>query len=162
MVSKDPKEHEDLLLDWSLQQWETSITHSLSLRQSLRKVGADQIYPNGCRIGSNISRDQSCQCGMEPDFVSWLKRPEACTSILRVIDRNRQARGDGRRRGFLEIRRLQKRSRRPVEVNEYSPSNCRPPRRRPLSWYLPYRATIFSLITPGESLQPRKWRKVTK
>ena len=74
MVSKDPEEHEDLLLDWSLQQWESTITHSLSLRQSLRKAGADRIYPNDCWIGSDISWDQSCQCGMGPDFVSWLKR----------------------------------------------------------------------------------------
>ena len=110
------------------------MTHSLShYVPSFRKAGADQIYPNGCWIGSDISWDQSCQCGMGPDFVSWLEKPEACTSILQVIDRNRRARSDGRRRGFPETHRLQKRNRRLVEVNEYSPSNRRPPRRRPLS-----------------------------
>ena len=93
---------------------------------------------------------------MRPDFVSWLEKMEASTSILQVIDRNCWARSDGHRRGFLETHHQQIRSRRPVEVKEYSryPTVDAPQERRPLSWYLPYHATIFSLITLGKSLLP--------
>ena len=41
--------------------------------------------------------------GMRPDFVSWLEKLKAGTSILQVIDRNRRARSDGRRRGFRKL-----------------------------------------------------------
>ena len=71
-----------------------------------------------------------------PSVLMDEESPEAGTSMLQVIDWNRRAHSDERRRSFAETRGQQKRSGRPVEVNAYSwyPTVDAPQERRPLSF----------------------------